>query len=524
MSCINLMDCTLRDGGYINNWNFGYKSIKSILNYLAKSGVEFIECGYLSEKKGGDCNCTQYKDFEALFDVLPENTNDKQKFAVMIDFGQYDINAIPEAKHNSPVIRVCFHKKDVDNALDYCKRLKNKGYSVFVQPMASLNYSDIEFVELINRVNILEPYGFYIVDSFGVIEIEDFQRLLFLTDHNLGDSIILGYHAHNNLQQAYGNAKYMVEQSLKHDVVLDASVYGMGRGAGNLNMELFASYLNRYFYKSYDIDSFLNIMDEYIKPIFSEKYWGYSLPFYLSARYNCHPNYAGYYAEKNTLTNKSMRQLLSSIPEDVKDHYSPEIAEQYYQDFQKKYVDDSGSLDAIKNSIIDRKVLILAPGKTLLSEKEKIEDFIINNVPVIFAINVIPESYTCDYLFCSNEKRLNNLPECINTQLIVSSNIARAKENSLVVNYSSYLSDNYMIADNPAIMLMRIFSEIGLKQVYIAGFDGYNASAEENYYDSSLALGTSLSVKLQKNTLIREEINKIKNLIEISFLTSSKYK
>ena len=94
----------------------------------------------------------------------------------------------------------------------------------------------------------------------------------------------------------------MAEQ-LSHDIVLDASVYGMGRGAGNLNMELFASYLNKNYGSHYNIDEFLDIMDEYLKPIFAEHYWGYSLPFYLSARYNCHPNYAGYFADKNTLGN-----------------------------------------------------------------------------------------------------------------------------------------------------------------------------------------------------------------------------
>ena len=255
MNKINLLDCTLRDGGYINNWQFGFATIRSILEKLVISGVEYVECGYLSEKKGGYQNSTQYLNFDAIRHILPQG-NGKQQFAVMIDYGQCDSSHIPQAVPDSPIIRVCFHKKDKDGALDFCRQLMAKGYTVFVQPMASLNYTDVEFVDIIQKVNELSPACFYIVDSFGVIEIEDFQRILFLADHNLKDGILLGYHAHNNLQQAYGNAKYMVEERLTHDIMLDASVYGMGRGAGNLNMELFASYLNRNYDKSYTIDAF----------------------------------------------------------------------------------------------------------------------------------------------------------------------------------------------------------------------------------------------------------------------------
>ena len=171
MNNINLLDCTLRDGGYINNWKFGFSTIQSILEKLVLSGVEYVECGYLSEKKGGNEDYTQYKSFDAIRHVMPQG-NGKQQFAVMIDYGQHDISHIPQAQADSPIIRVCFHKKDKDGALDYCRQMMDKGYTVFVQPMASLNYTDVEFVDIIQKVNDLSPACFYIVDSFGVIEIE----------------------------------------------------------------------------------------------------------------------------------------------------------------------------------------------------------------------------------------------------------------------------------------------------------------------------------------------------------------
>lgn len=340
--------------------------------------------------------------------------------------------------------------------------------------------------------------------------------------NNLKKDIILGYHAHNNLQQAYGNAKYMIEQKLTHDIMLDASVYGMGRGAGNLNMELFASYLNKNYDKNYDIDMFLDIMDEYLKPIFAEHYWGYSLPFYLSAQYNCHPNYAGYFADKNTLSNKSMRQLLASLPAEMKNHYSAEQAEECYQAFQRNYVDDRDVLEQLKKTLLGRPVLILAPGRTLKDKTEDIALYIKDNQPIVVAINTAPGQFKCDYLFCANEKRVKNLNIPNGCSLILSSNI-RDDIEALRINYTDYLGTEDLVADNPALMLIRLFIKIGLKDVTVAGLDGYSATSEDNYFDSKLALGTGIGVKIQKNELIKKELDKLSDIINIQFLTHSRY-
>ncbi len=521
MRKISLLDCTLRDGGYINNWNFGFSVIRSMLAKLYASNVELVECGYLSEKKGGSRDATQFADFDAIRAVLPESSG-KTRTAVMIDFGQYQIDHIPEAAPDAPIIRVCFHKEDREAALAFCGRLIEKGYSVFVQPMASLNYTDTEFIELIEKTNALHPDCFYIVDSFGVIEIRDFTRLLFLTDRNLAEGIQIGYHAHNNLQQAYGNAKFMIEQNLTHDIILDASVYGMGRGAGNLNMELFASHLNENYSKAYHIDNFLEIIDAYLKPIFVEHYWGYSLPFYLSAVNNCHPNYAAYFSDKNTLTNRSIRELLASLPADVKDHYSPELAERYYAEYQGRYIDDSAAMAELGAALSGREVMLLAPGRSIVTQQEQLAAYIAAHHPVIIAVNVIPEGYHPDYIFCANEKRLHALGSDFSGKLIISSNISTDGE-AMRVNYSSYTGGAGLIADNPALMVIRMLIALGITEAAVAGLDGYGAVSAENYCDSSLALGSSIHLKIERNELIRNELSRLQGNIALHFLTPSKY-
>ena len=128
---------------------------------------------------------------------------------------------------------------DMLGGLEACRTVKEKGYKVFVQAMVSVAYTDEEFLELISKVNELEPYAFYIVDSFGMMKRKDLTRLFYIVEHNLKQSIWIGFHSHNNMQLAYSNAQSLVDMQTKRNIIIDSSVYGMGRGACNLNTELF---------------------------------------------------------------------------------------------------------------------------------------------------------------------------------------------------------------------------------------------------------------------------------------------
>ena len=162
---------------------------------------------------------------------------------------------------------------------------------------------------------------------------------------------MLGYHSHNNMQQAMGNASAFTEMHLHRDIILDACVFGMGRGAGNLNLELFAEYMNENFDKQYRIEPMLEIIDEYLNDIYREHFWGYSLPLYLSAANGCHPNYAIYFASKGTLTVKSYNEILKSIPKEDKALYNKDKAEKIYKEYQENYVDDRESVEQLEKEL-----------------------------------------------------------------------------------------------------------------------------------------------------------------------------
>ena len=523
MKKILLLDCTLRDGGYVNSWHFGRNNIDKIVRKTIQSGTEIIECGYLSKDNESNPDYALFDSIEAVKKVYVQQKNPAQRYAVMINYGEYPIENFSPAEPDSPIIRLAFHKKDITGAFEYMKKLEQLKYDFFVQPMGALNYSDEEFVRLIKMANNTSASAFYIVDSFGVMELKDFRRLLFLSDNNLKKNIMLGYHSHNNLQQAYSNSKYMVEQNPEHDIIIDASIFGMGRGAGNLNIELFAEYLNQNADKNYDIEPFLEVFDECLKPIFINNFWGYSLPFYLSSIHNCHPNYANYFNEKNTLSVKSMHELLSMITEEDKTSFTREKADDYYIRYQRNYIEDADALKLIAQTIENREVLILAPGSSLRTKRKDIEKFIAENNPVIFGINKSAEYYEYDFLFIANEKRIMPSVQKNIRRRILTSNLKSENENDIFVNYTSYLLKNEKIYDDPTFMLINILKSIGCKKVNIAGFDGFSLQSSDNYFDVNMSLGTGIETKKEKNELKKSEISNMKKLMEIVFITRSIY-
>lgn len=523
MQNIKLLDCTLRDGGYVNNWEFGQPVITRIVQKVLLSGVDVIELGYLSTKDAGDPNVARYSSISDISRAYTANKMACQDYAVMINYGEYPTEMLPVAEIDSPILRVAFHKNNLEGAFEYFERLKELGYRFFIQPMGVLNYSDEEFVQLVQMANATSAEAFYIVDSFGVIEMKDFRRLIFVADNILRKDIALGYHAHNNLQQAYSNAKYMVEQNLEHNLIIDASVFGMGRGAGNLNLELFAKYLNQSFGKNYNIEPILEVFDECLKPIFANKFWGYSLPFYLSSIHNCHPNYASFFAEKNTLSVKSMHEILGMISVEDKVSFSVEKAAAYYKRYQENYIDDKKDVAEIAKCVASREILILASGSTLVTHQNEIKQFISEHNPVVIGVNRASDLYQYRYLFTSNEKRLTDGKPANVQTFIKTSNLHKILPDTLQVNYASYLVNNDTISDNPTLMLLNLLVSIGVSSVTIAGFDGFSANPDENYFMKGLSMGSSLASKITKNQLIADELKNIAKRIKVSFLTPSLY-
>ena len=159
------------------------------------------------------------------------------------------------------------------------KKVLQKGYKLFIQPMTIMRYSDKELLELLDVVNteLADAAAFYVVDSFGEMRMNDLNRIVHLVDHNLRPEMTMGFHSHNNLQLSYSNAVTLLQFFSDRDVIIDGAVLGMGKGAGNLNTELFLEHLNLYYNKQYQIAPLLEVIDKVLNTIRAEHYWGYSI-------------------------------------------------------------------------------------------------------------------------------------------------------------------------------------------------------------------------------------------------------
>lgn len=521
MKNIKLLDCTLRDGGYINDWDFGANTIKWYCEKIAETGVEMFEIGFI---KGDTFNPNRavFPNVECISEyIAPKNPD--LCYVGMIDMNSpIPIERIPPYSGLSvDAIRVIFKKDKQIEAFEYCRHIKKLGYKLFVNFVATNSYSDTEFVESIRLFNRLEPYAMSIVDTFGLIKRKQFLRLVFLADNNMLPGIALCYHAHNNLQQAMGNAEALVEQNIKRPVCIDACVFGMGRGAGNLNLELFADYMNENYDTQYRITPMLEIMDECLSDIYRRKFWGYSLPLYLSATTGCHPNYAIYLAEKNTLTVKSFHELLCSIPENKKNVFSQKTADEVYGEYQNLLYDDTETLNILRGELEDKRVLLLAPGSSVLKHLDELNEFIRTGNVCVIALNFTGGVIKPHYIFSSNLRRYSKIADTPDTRFIITSNIHRGRKSELVLNYASYTSSSAEIVDNSGLMALRMLIRLGLKSVWIAGMDGYSSFIGD-YVDQRLAYCFAEGAA-RRNSLISQELQEIGRRISLQFLTETYY-
>ncbi len=521
MSNIKVLDCTLRDGGYINNWEFGQEKSKSIVNLLYSSNIDYIELGFLTKEKSYD-NMTLFNNFIDFKNIIPENI-DKNKLFGMITYGKFPINGVPEEKE-SPIngIRLIFKKSQTRDALEYCKCLKQKGYKLFINPTFIDQFSDLELIDIIHEINKIAPYGMSIVDSMGVLKERDLLRLYYLINHNLNKDIALCFHSHNNLQLSFSNAQCLMKVCKDRELIIDSTVFGMGRGAGNLCTELLTQYINDNYNGNYDLIPILKIVDEQINPIFAKTPWGYSVPYYLAATNHCHPNYAKYLVDKQTVPVEIINHLLQTIPDEKKSSYDSNLIKQIYLDNFSNSIDDTETLTYLKNTLVGRKILILAPGKSLTKEKDKVNDYISKYNPFVISLNFIPKEYRTDLAFITNMKRFESL-EDYSMPLVISSNIENIPKQAKLINYSSYLNNSKMF-DNVALMIFKLLIKIGIKSVTIAGLDGFSTIPTENYVANEMINNAKVSEFDERNNIMSEELSSLESYIEIDFLTSTLYK
>lgn len=516
-----VLDCTLRDGGYCNQWRFKEKNIRKIISGLIASKVEIIECGFITNRTDFDPDRTKFTEISQLKKYIPQH-GVTTKFVVMINYGEYNVNDLPECS-DSPIdgIRVAFHKKDRYKAIDFSKKIKEKGYLVFLQPMVTMLYSDKEFDELINIANSMMPFAFYIVDSFGMMNKKILNHYYQMVELNLSKEIFIGFHSHNNLQSAFANAQSLVEKNSSRTIIIDCSIYGMGRGAGNLNSELFLNELNAEIGTSYEIKPLLKIMDEVLNRFYEENPWGYSLPNYLSAVHMIHPNYATYLSEKKTLTVEGIDEIFSLIDPEKGIEYDEKYINELYIQYMSAGVIRNEHLLEIRENVKGKKLLFIAPGKSALDEQDKIKEFVDKNNVLVISINHNYPVLCSDYVFVSNIRRFCNLSRDVYRKTISTSNI-KSRETYVSIDYFNLLNTVDDVRDNAGLMAISFaIQELAADEIYLAGLDGYSHDVYSNFETRDMALLAKTEFLDRINDGMRTVLREYSKKIKIHFLTTS---
>ena len=337
MKNIKLLDCTLRDGGYINDWRFGKENIAVTINELEESRADILDLGFIKNEPF-DEDRTVYNSVEALSTLL-KNKKKGVTYAAMSEvFRPMPPEIICNRNENTiDVIRVIIWKDKHDeegNVVDalqegyeYCKMFAEKGYGLYIQPARVEQYSDEEFVDMLKLYSKLNPMAIYVVDSWGTMYSDQILHYLKLADENLDERIAIGFHGHNNMMQAFGNAVDFINSGVDRELIVDGSVFGIGRGAGNLHSEIIAKYLNEYEGKSYHIEAFLRIYEKYIKRLREEYIRGFTPAYFMTATYHANPQYGTYYGITKGIDSTVIGKILRDMPNEDRVLYAALKAE-----------------------------------------------------------------------------------------------------------------------------------------------------------------------------------------------------
>lgn len=336
---IRLLDCTLRDGGIVIDFNFGLERMQEIKATLEESGVDIIETGYIDERKGSSEGRTCFDNEQSIKNtLLTTGKKEGVTYVGIIDHGTFTLdNLHPRDKQGIDGIRYAFHKENMRAALTEARKIIDKGYDLYIQPMVSVRYSDEEYREMISICNneLPETKAFYVVDSFGQMDNMMMLHKLDIADIYVNSSMRIGFHGHNNRQMAYSNALAIVAHPTSHDLMLDSSIMGMGKGAGNLCTELIMPILNAEG-GCYSTVGIYDMINNFIAGLQKEHPWGYSLDYYLSSLYGCTPSYIKLFTKDERVTTDVLIDLLKNMPEDKKAACDRVFAQQYLTDYFNK--------------------------------------------------------------------------------------------------------------------------------------------------------------------------------------------
>ena len=285
---IKVLDCSIRDGGLINQWQFTDELVRATYQHLSEAGIDYMEIGYKASKSQFDPAKFGKWRFCADDDVrrVIDGVESELKLACMVDIGRVEAEDIlPREQSPFSLIRVACYIKDIDKAIALGEMIMDKGYETTVNIMAVSTNLEREIDEALDDLSRTAIPAVYVVDSYGAMHPEDVTFLVQKYKAALQAKTI-GIHTHNNRQLAFGNTIQAIIDGAR---MLDASVYGIGRGPGNCCLELLLTFLQN---PKFKLRPVLQLLQEHYLPLREKIEWGYIIPYMITGMLNEHPRTA----------------------------------------------------------------------------------------------------------------------------------------------------------------------------------------------------------------------------------------
>lgn len=341
---IQINDCTIRDGGYLLKKNSPEAFVNGVIGGLVDAGIDIIEIGFLQDVVNGETlvygNSIEARKFLPIY-------AGSARFTGFCDNSRYSLKNLDAYDGKAfDYLRISFAKHEANEALEFVAGAKAKGYKVFANPMDAPSYTESEFCDMIKKINSIQPYAFSIVDTFGTMYMEDLRTIFLRVEQELDKSIRIGLHSHNNLQLSNALAETMIDMAVAadRDIVVDGSLYGMGRGAGNASTEVLAVYLNAKHGKNYSIDVLFDTIEQYIVPCLTNDAvdkWGYDLLMLVCGMLSSHVDNISHMKKISSCKSSEILEIISKLDSSKRKRYGLNYSKTDFTELDEIYAQHS---------------------------------------------------------------------------------------------------------------------------------------------------------------------------------------
>lgn len=503
-----LLDCTIRDGGHLNGWNFEPECVRASYFAAVKAGADIFEIGYRFKTPKSEWGLFAKCNDDMLLKLITPNP--KCKISVMIDAGKSDADEFRECNPALTIIsivRVATYPQKLEEAFDLCEKLSKKGYSLSLNLMAISEYKETDFDKIKKWKNksIVETVCF--ADSFGSFVPNDIEKYYNIIK-DLGFKNV-SFHSHNNLQLAFANSLRALELGFYS---IDASIYGMGRGSGNLPAEIITGYLSKIGNLKYNPVAYIDVIERYYLKLSKETAWGYKIQSLIGGLKNIHPYYVNGLFDKKAFTINEIWTAADLVKKYAPISFSSDNLNNVLSDKFINYDDIKikdklavlPEVDAFKqekvefkNLFKDRNFMIIASGSSIKDKLKEIKEFIKEKDCVVIGTNYLENLYDTDFHCFVNRKRFLKYVNSTKSTLLLPSFFGRELVEQNTGNRVMYFdveitdkkTDNLFKEDthiykylNVAISAIYCAYQMGAKEIYAVGIDGFGKSGNKREY------------------------------------------